>query len=137
MGWRTHFLHMAANYRPKKIMKIQMKAMLFLSNNSASHRKKSRGLQIVLTPAASMLIIYNSVANAAKIIISYYKPAEPMWLRARRRPQQRNIDFLQKIIVCPCILSNLPCSSVQFIQLFWTCILSIFQFLKFSAAKWF
>ena len=26
----------------KKIMKIQMKAMLFLSNNSASPRKKSR-----------------------------------------------------------------------------------------------
>ena len=60
-----------------------------------------------------------------------------MWPRARRRPQQRNIDFLQKIIVCPCILSNLSCSSVQFTQLFWPCILSIFQFLKFSTAKWF
>ena len=77
------------------------------------------------------------LANAAKIIILYYKPSEPMWPRARRRPQQRNIDFLQKIIVCPCILSNLSCSSVQFTQLFWPCILSIFQFLKFSAAKWF
>ena len=77
------------------------------------------------------------LANAAKIIILYYKPSEPMWPRARRRPQQRNIDFLQKIIACPCILSNLPCSSVQFTQLFWPCILSIFQFLKFSAAKWF
>ena len=53
------------------------------------------------------------LANAAKIIILYYKPAEPMWPRARRRPQQRNIDFLQKIIVCPCILSTChvhPCS---------------------------
>ena len=60
-----------------------------------------------------------------------------MWPRARRRPQQRNIDFLQKIIVCPCILSNLPYSSVQFTQLIWPCILSIFQFSNFSAAKWF
>ena len=74
------------------------------------------------------------LANTAKIIILYYKPAEPMWPRARRCPQQRNIDFLQK---CPCILSNLLCSSVQFTQLFWPCILSIFQFLKFSAAKLF
>ena len=77
------------------------------------------------------------LAIAAKIIILYYKPSEPMWPRARRRLQQRNIDFLQKIIVCPCILSNLSCSSVQFTQLFWPCILSIFQFLKFFAAKWF
>ena len=41
------------------------------------------------------------LANAAKIIILYYKPAEPMWPRARRRPQERNIDFLQKTIGCP------------------------------------
>ena len=34
------------------------------------------------------------LANAAKIMILYYKPAERMWPRARRRPQQRNIDFL-------------------------------------------
>ena len=34
------------------------------------------------------------LANAAKIIILHYKPAEPMWPRARRRPRQRNIDFL-------------------------------------------
>ena len=77
------------------------------------------------------MVVQFGLANAAKIIILYYKSAEPMWPRARRRPQLKNIDFLQKIIVCPCILSNLSCSSVQFTQLFWPCILSIFQFLNF------
>ena len=33
------------------------------------------------------------LAKATKIIILFYKPAEPMWPLARWRPQQRNIDF--------------------------------------------
>ena len=43
--------------------------------------------------------------------------------------QLRNTAFLQKIIVRPCILSNLLWSSVQFIQLFCPCI---YPFLKFE-----
>ena len=52
------------------------------------------GLQIVLKPAASMLIIYNSVANAAKIIILYYKPGEPMW------PEPKGVRSKEILISC-------------------------------------